>query len=123
MLEGLRSLNEGLIEYGLQYRSDKNGESVEQGIKRELSDMTRLLLEVDELDDSSKRLLTEGIVKYAMGFYLLVRRFGIFEKEKLVDAVSEYFKRMDDKFYSELEGTEDDMEELVKYLNSIDLKR
>ncbi len=54
MLKGLSAFNEGLVEYGLLYRSKQNGESVEQGIKREISDMTRLLSELHRIDDAAK---------------------------------------------------------------------
>jgi len=65
MLKGLTALSEGLVEHGLKFRCEKNGETIEQGIKREISDMTRLLAETYRIDDSAKRFLTEGIVKYA----------------------------------------------------------
>ena len=42
MLNGLAAFNEGLVEHGLLHRSKQHDESVEQGIKREISDMTRL---------------------------------------------------------------------------------
>ena len=43
MLEGLTAFTEGLIEHGLEHRCKKNGETIEQGIKREISDMAPLL--------------------------------------------------------------------------------
>jgi hypothetical protein len=66
MLKGLAAFTEGLVEHGLLYRSEKNGESVEQGIKREISDMTRLFFELHRIEDASKRTMTEGIVRYAI---------------------------------------------------------
>ena len=73
MLKGLTAFNEGLVEYGLEFRSGKNNETIDQAIKREISDMTRFLSEIHRIDDSAKRTLTEGITKYAMGFYLIMR--------------------------------------------------
>ena len=118
MLKGLKAFNEGLIEYGLQYRSQLNGETIDQAIKRELADMSRLLLEVEGLDDSSKRVMTEGLVKYAMGFYLLIRKCGIDNSDEAIERISKYFEGMDGKYYSELEGKADDMEQLIEHLNS-----
>ncbi|MEI7563952.1 MAG: hypothetical protein WCJ39_10395 [bacterium] len=43
----------------MMYRSGKNGESIDQAIKREISDMTRLLLELHIIDDVGKRVITE----------------------------------------------------------------
>lgn len=121
MLEGLKSFNEGLIEYGLIHRGEINNETIEQGIKREISDMTRLLHELHNIDDSAKRAITEGIAKYCMGFYLLTRKIDINDYHELIDSLSNYFFEMDDKYYSELEGSSDDMQRLIEYLNSIEI--
>jgi len=117
MLEGLTALTEGLVEHGLKYRSEKNGETIEQGIKRELSDMARLIPELHRIDDSAKRILTEGIVKYAQGFYMLTRKIGIENYKENISKIMDYFKLMDSKYYEELEGQPDDMEQLTKYLD------
>lgn len=121
MLKGLISFSEGLVEHGLKYRSEKNGETIDQAIKRELSDMTRLLAEIHKIDDSGKRILTEGIVKYAMGFYLLMRSQNVDDYKEVVGKIGEYFHSMDDKYYSELEGNPDDMKELIEFLNGLEL--
>ena len=117
MLEGLRALTEGLVEHGLEFRCEKNGETIEQGIKREISDMTRLLLEINGINDSAKRLLTEGIVKYAQGFYLVMRRKGIENYKKDISKIMDYFFNMDSKYYGELEGKPEDMKELIEFLD------
>ena len=117
MLEGSTAFSEGLVEHGLKYRCEKNGETIEQGIKREISDMTRLLEEIHRIDDSGKRILTEGIVKYAQGFYLIMREKGIENYKETIGKIMGYFHFMDDKFYSELEGKPDDMKDLTKLLD------
>jgi len=117
MLNALTAFSEGLVEHGLIYRSEKNSETIDQAIKRELSDMTRLFAEIDQIDDSAKRILTEGIVKYAMGFYLIIRKTGIDDYKGVISKISEYFHFMDDKYYSELEGRPDDMKQLLLLLN------
>ncbi len=117
MLKGLLAFNEGLVEHGLMYRSKKNNETIEQGIKREISDMTRLLSEVKRIDDSAKQILTEGIAKYAMGFYLLMRKNNIDEYKEVIKKINDYFLYMDDQYYSKLEGKPNDMKELTELLN------
>lgn len=117
MLEGLTALSEGLVEHGLKYRCEKNQETIEQGINREISDMTRLLEEVHRIDDSAKRILTEGIVKYAQGFYLIMREKGIENYKEVIGNIMDYFHFMDDKYYSELEGKPKDMRDLTKLLD------
>ena len=121
MLKGLTALSEGLVEHGLEFRGKKNGETIEQGIRREISDMTRLLAEIHKIDDSAKRILTEGIVKYAMGFYLLTRKKGIENYKEDIHKIMKYFESMDSKYYGELEGKENDMVELIAFLNKIPL--
>ena len=106
-----------MSEHGLKFHSEKNGETIDQAIKREISEMTRLLSEVHRIDDSDKRIITEGIVKYAMGFYLIMRKSDIEEYKETIGKISEYFRFMDDKYYSELEGRPDDMKELTELLN------
>jgi len=125
MLKGLTAFNEGLVEHGLMFRSEENGETLDQAVKREISDMTRLLSELPRMDDSAKRILTEGIVKYAMGFYLVMRSQGVENIERnykeIIKGVGEYFFEMDRKYYGELEGKPDDMKQLTEYLNKINL--
>lgn len=38
MLKGLTDFNEGLVEHGLKFKSKEHGETVEQGIRREVSE-------------------------------------------------------------------------------------
>lgn len=117
MLKGLSAFNEGLVEHGLKYRSELNDETIEQAIKREISDMTRLLSEIHRIDDNAKRILTEGIAKYAMGFYLLMRKNNIEDYKEVVSKIGEFFFHMDNIYYSELEGKPDDMKELAESLD------
>ena len=117
MLKALTAFSEGLVEHGLKFRSEKNGETIDQAIKREICDLTRLLAEIHRIDDSAKRILTEGIIRYAMGFYLIMRKNNIREYKEVVEKINEYFHFMDDKYYSELEGRPDDMKELTELLN------
>ena len=117
MLKGLTAFNEGLVEHGLKFRSEKNGETIDQAIKREISDMTRLLSEIHRIDDSAKRMITEGIVKYALGFYLIMRSKNIEGYKEVIEKINEYFHFMDDKYYSELEGKPEDMKELIELLD------
>ena len=122
MLKGLTAFNEGLVEHGLIYRAEKNGATLDQAVKREISDMTRLMLEIPGIDDSAKRVLTEGMVKYAMGFYLVMMGKDIKgDYKKVVSRIGEYFRSMDAKYYGELEGKADDMGELVKFLDGVEI--
>ena len=77
----------------------------------------RLLAEIHRIDDSAKGILTEGIVRYAMGFYLIMRKTDIEDYKEVIGRIGEYFHFMDDKYYSELEGKPDDMKELTELLN------
>jgi predicted hydrocarbon binding protein len=117
MLNGITAFNEGLIEHGLKFRSEKNNETIEQAIKREISDMARFLSEINNINDNAKRTITEGLVKYAMGFYLMLSEKNIDDYKEIVKKISEYFSFMDDKYYSELEGKSDDMKVLTELLN------
>lgn len=117
MLKGLTYLSEGLVEYGLKFRCEKNKEDILTGINREISDMSRLLLDINKIEDSAKRTITEGIVKYAMGFYLIMRKKGIKNYKEDIEKIMNYFFNMDSKYYGELEGTAEDMKELIKFLN------
>lgn len=121
MLKGLNEFNEGLVEHGLLFNSKKNNESIEQAIRREISDMTRLLTETYRIDDSSKRLMTEGLVQYVMYFFMLMRKKNIEEYKDVVKNIGEYFKKMDDKYYSDFNGKPEDMRSIVEFLNEIKL--
>lgn len=117
MLKGLKDFNEGLVEHGLIFKSKQNNESIEQAIRKEISDMTRLLSEIHRIEDSPKRLMTEGLVKYVMYFYVLMRQRDIENYKVVIEKINEFFYYMDDKYYSELEGNADDMKELAELLN------
>lgn len=117
MLKGLTAFSEGLVEHGLKFRSEKNGETIDQAIKREICDLTRLLAENGRIDDSSKRIMTEGLSKFALGFYMLMKKTGIEDYKEVIEKITDYFYFMDDKYYSELEGKPDDMKELVELLD------
>jgi hypothetical protein len=121
MLHGLTLFNEGLVEHGLIFNSKKNNETIEQAIRREISDMARLLTETHKLNDSSKRLLTEGLVQYVMCFFMIIRKKDINDYKEVVKNIGEYFIKMDEKFYSEYDGKPEDMSDIVKYLNEVNL--
>ncbi|KHO55514.1 MAG: hypothetical protein QT10_C0001G0118 [archaeon GW2011_AR19] len=44
---------------------------------------------------------------------------GLKDYKGVIEKIGKYFESMDSKYYSELEGKPDDMEELVKYLNNL----
>src|SRR5215207_9519389 len=91
MLKGLTEFTEGLVEHGLMHNSKKNNESIDQAIRREISDMTRLLTETHRINDAAKRLMTEGLVKYVMYFFMLMRKNDINNYKEVVQRVGAYF--------------------------------
>jgi len=122
MADGLSAFNEALVEYWLIDRSKKNNETIDQAIKREISDMTRMLFEIHTIKDTAKRMMTEWTIKHVIWFYLLMRKnnlkHGSLDDYKIiVKNIEEYFLYMDDMYYSQLEWFPDDMEELVHLLD------
>ena len=105
---------EGLVEHGLVYRSNINGESIEEAIRRETSDLSRILHETGSIDDTPKRLLTQGVATFAYGFYLFMRKEGIDEYKATIESLNRYFLYMDETYYGDLEGRVDDMERASK---------
>jgi hypothetical protein len=75
-------------------------------------------LELNGINDSAKRLLTEGIVKYAQGFYLIMRKKGIKNYKEDISKIMDYFYNMDSKYYGELERQPEDMKELIEFLDN-----
>lgn len=118
MLEGLVAFHEGLVEHGLIDRAKKKNQSVEQTLENELSDMDRFLSETYKISDTKKRAITEAITDYARTFYELVGEQGVSDYKQVVQGLNEFYRKMDDKFYSELEGKKDDMSQLATYLDS-----
>ena len=119
MLKGLTEFNEGLVEHGLMHNSEKNKESIDQAIRREISDMTRLLTETHRIHDAPKRLMTEALVKYVMAFYMHMRKKNVGNYKEVIQKVGEYFTKMDDKYYSEFDGKPEDMKEIAEFLDEI----
>ncbi len=118
MLEGLTAFYEGLVEHGLIDRAKKKGKSVEQILENELNDMERFLGETYRIEDPQKRETIETITRHAVSFYKLVKEQGVNDYKPFVQGLSEFYRKMDDKFYSELEGRKDDMIQLAEYLNT-----
>ena len=118
MLEGLVTFHEGLVEHGVIDRAKKKGQSVEQTLEAELDDMERFLAETPRIEDPQKRAIIEAITNYAKAFYQLVGSQGIDNYPQVIQKLNEFYRNMDHKFYSELEGKADDMRQLADYLNS-----
>ena len=119
MLSGLKAFNEGLVEYGLLEKSIKKNETIEQAICREISDMTRMIENVNGINDSAKRRMTKGLIDYVVGFYMIIRKINDENYNKIIENIGRYFYSMDEKFYKDLEGQNNDMEDLINYLNNI----
>lgn len=103
MLKALESFNKELIDFGLISRTNKNSETIDQGIKREISDMTRLLHESHRIDDTGKRLMTEGLVTFVQGFYITTRKNSVEKSKETIVNIGKYFEAMDSKYYGEFE--------------------
>jgi hypothetical protein len=119
MLEGLVAFNEGLVEHGIVERSRIRGQSTDETLQRELSDMNRFLGETNNLADPQVRDLTEALTNYAKAVYKIIARQGIDNYKQTVKALNEFYVKMDDKFYRDLEGKPQDMKKLVQYLNKV----
>ena len=123
MLNGLNDFNEGLVEHGLFYKTVITQESLTRGIRKEISGLARLQTEIHRIEDAPKRIVTQGLVTYVTGFYLIMKQNELPDDPQLykefISNINTYFKKMDDKYYGELEGKSDDMKRLVKYLNKM----
>ena len=109
MLEGLVAFQEGLVEHGLYGRLRETGQTYEQRLEEELSDMDRFFKEVRRINDLEMRDIVVGLSTFAKAFYKLVRRKGLDNYQQTARAVNDYFIEMDRKFYGELQGQPDDM--------------
>jgi len=124
MLEGLASFQEGLVEHGLFERSRETGQTVEERLQEELSDMGRFSVETHRIEDPELRAITESLSKYAQAFYRLARRKGLDNYKETARAVTDFFVEMDRIYYGErqgegLQGQPNDMRQLTEYLNEV----
>src|SRR3989344_4484902 len=119
MVEGLSGFHSGLVEHGIVDRSKKKDQSFEETIEKELSDISRFIKEIHNIKDPEMRELTEALTKYACAFYKLIQIKGIKNYEKTISFLNKFYFEMDNKYYTELEGKEDDMKELAVYLNTL----
>lgn len=126
MLEGLAALQEGLVEYGLMARSKVTGQTVEEKLKEELSDMGRFSRESHGITDPEMRDVVIGLSTFAKGFYRLAGRKGLDNYKETVQAVNRYFVEMDKAYYGNqrdegLQGKPNDMGQLVEHLNKVEV--
>lgn len=124
MREGLIALQEGLVEHGLHQRSIETGQTVEERLHEELSDMGRFSQEVQGINDPEYRDITIGLSLFAQAFYRLVEREGIDNYQEMARRVDRYFVEMDRAFYGDdstekLQGKPGDMRQLVSHLNTV----
>src|SRR3989344_4944601 len=124
MLEGLASFQEGLVEHGLFERSRETGQTYEERLNEELSDMDRFSPEMHSLRDPEMREITVGLSTFARAFSRLARRKGLDNYKETARAVNDFFVEMDRIYYGErqgegLQGQPDDMKKLAEYLNEV----
>ncbi len=119
MLEGLINFHEGLVEHGIIERSKKKNQSIEKTIENELNDMGRFIKEIPNIENLEIRGATNFLANYANTFYKLIQKTGINNYKETINFLNDFYFKMDDKYYSELEGKPDDMKQLALYLNKI----
>ncbi len=119
MEQGLSKLQAGLVEHGIIDRSKKKNQTYEETLQKELEDMSRFGKEIHRIEDPELRELTETLTKYTCAFYKLVKKKGVNNYKKTIQALNKFFWEMDNKYYTELEGKPDDMKQLVEYLNTL----
>lgn len=119
MLEGLTAFHEGLVEHGIIERSKKKNQSLEKTIENELNDMKRFIKEIPKIENPEIREVTDSLTKYANAFYKLIQKTGINNYKDTIKFLNNFYFKMDEKFYNELEGKPDDMKQLALYLNKI----
>ena len=118
MLGGLLAFNEGLVEHGLLVRSKNKQQSINSALNAELADMNRFLTETHALDDPRIKKIVEGLTIYAQGVYELMQGRDVSTYNEFMRKLNAFFRNMDSKYYSELEGKPEAMKELVSYLNT-----
>lgn len=119
MLEGLVAFQEGLVEHGIHERSRETGQTYEQRVEEELSDMDRFSNETPRINDPEMKDIIVGLSTFAEAFYRLARRNGLDNYQQTAQVVNDYFVEMDRKFYKELQGKQNDMKQLVEHLNGM----
>ena len=119
MLEGLYLFHKGLVEHGIINRSINNNISVEKTIQNEIKDMDRFLETTKEINNKELRELIENLTKYSQSFYKLLGKFEINNYEELLNLINKFYYKMDEKYYTELQGKTHDMEKLIVFLNKI----
>lgn len=119
MLGGLIAFQEGLVEHGLVERARIKGQSIDETLQRELTDIDRFLGETNNLTDPDVMKLTEAITNYTKAFYKMISRKGIGNYQQTIRALKDFYTEMDRKFYEDLEGKPNDMKQLVSHLNEV----
>ena len=118
MLDGLRAFNEGLVEHGLIQRSQRKQQTIDDTLSAELADMDRFLAKTSAISDSRVRKIVEGLTTYAQGVYELMQGQDVSKYKGMVETLNHLMNSMDSKYYSELEGKPDDMQQLVRYIDA-----
>jgi hypothetical protein len=119
MIQGLSGFQSGLVEHGIIDRSEKKKQTFDETLKKELEDMERFRKQIPLIKDQELRELTMALTNYACAFYKFVGKKGIKNYKKTIEFLNNFFWEMDNKYYSELEGQEDDMKKLALHLNTI----
>jgi len=76
------------------------------------------LAKTSAISDSRVRKIVEGLTTYAQGVYELMQGQDVSKYKGMVETLNHLMNSMDSKYYSELEGKPDDMQQLVRYIDA-----
>ncbi|MBI2662110.1 hypothetical protein HYX11_01485 [Candidatus Woesearchaeota archaeon] len=99
-------------------RSGRKQQTIEDMLDAELADMRRFLTKTSTINDPRVRKVVEGLTIYAQGVYELMQGQDVSMYKEMVETLNHLMNGMDSKYYSDLEGKPDDMQQLVRYIDA-----
>jgi hypothetical protein len=118
MLNGITTLLDGAIEYGILERAKNKGITLEEQYASESIEITSFILNSRNIKDSATQKQIEGIALLVGGTFEKDRQRGT-EKYLLTHASdARLLKDLDDHFYGALRGDVNNMSKLFEWVNN-----
>lgn len=117
MLEGLRNLFDGAIEFGIVDRAKKNGISTDEQFQEEFKEISQWLFYSKNIRDGPTQKVIEGIGLLIAGVFEKDFERGIsnYKEGHILD--TNFLRDVDDYFYDDLKGDRNNMSKLFDWVN------
>ena len=117
MLDGIKALLDGAIEYGIIDRARNNHISVDEQFVKEAKEISSFIYNSRNIEDKSTQKQIEGIALLVGGTFEKDQKRGLKNYILSHESDARLLKDLDDNFYGALKGDINNMPKLFEWVN------